>query len=1019
MVKNRDFKKYLAGAAILLLSFFQAFQVYSQNTLIESSQKDQLYFEAMELLNREKFSAARKTFEDFLEVEKMAGTSKTIRVAEANYYIAFCALNLFNPDAERLFVNFIEEFPWHTKADLAYFELGSFFYNEKKYDKVIEYLEKADQEKLSEGQKMELQFKLGYAYFSQKQFEKASEYFDRIKNKDHAYTYAASYYAGYLELKEGKYDEALNDLKSAEKNEAYASVVPYLIANVYYQQGENDKLISYAEQLVERKDIKEKAELYLLVAEAQFMKGNYEKASVFFENYASASRGKLSEPLQYRLAFSQYQTGKYKEAAQNFKPIASSDDALGQVSSYYLGLSYLRTGDKQYALLPLRQASKVDFSKQIQEEALFNYAKVNAELNNYNEAIATLKTFNRRYPKSDHVSEADELLGESFLKTSNYTEAINYIESLRNRSLRLNTAYQRVTFYKGVEEFNNKRFDKAIEMFNKSAQFPIDKDIFLATNYWRGEAYSIQKDFEKAINSYSKVFQNTNFQNEYHIKSRYGIAYAYYNLGQYDKALGHFKAYTETLENQTKKLYYDDAILRLADIYAYDKDYEKAISNYDKAIKSRNPNLDYAYYKKGVVLPFQNKNEEALQSFEKVISSFPNSLYVDDALYGKAEIIFTRGEFTEAIPVFSTVIEKYPNSPYIPYSLNSRAISYNNLGRYDSTIEDFRKIIYEYPNHPLSEEALAGIQDALSKADRSEEFEYFREEFVKNNPTSNSLVNIDYQAARSLFNNQKYERAIEALKGYIEKYPESPHNPDAEFFLAESYLKSGRSDVAAEQFKLVISKKKSDYYTRAILRLADIYFKNKEYDKAKDTYNELLSNSNNSKERSIAWASLMETYFALKEFDSVKVFANLIVNQSKYSLDVNKAYLYQGKVAYVQGDFDAAIDYFITTINLAKDVNAAEAKYMIAKILYDQKKYKQSLEMLYELNNSFYNYEDWLAKSFLLIADNFIATDELFQAKATLQSIIEKSSHEPSVQKAKVKLDELQKIEMEGEGSNE
>jgi tetratricopeptide (TPR) repeat protein len=1001
---------------VLVIGLLYSFQGYAQNTLIESSPQERQFNSGLELLNRDKFSAARNTFENFVATYQ---DNESIQIADAHYYIAYCALNLFNPDAEDLFTKFLEKYSWHSKAALAYFELGSFFYNSKKYQKTIDYLLLAEQNRLTKEQQIDLNFKLGYAYFSQKQFEKALDLFNQIKNKDHTYTYAASYYAGYLELKDGKYQEALVDLQRAEKNEAYSAVVPFLIANVYYQMDENDKLISYAEAVVKRNDIKEKSELYLLIAEAQFLKSNFEKAVEFFENYAEAEKGKMAPALQYRLAYSLYQTDKYEKATQNFTPIAGTNDALGQISSYYLGLSYLKLGNKQYALIALQQASKAEFSKQIQEEALFNYAKVNAELNNFNEAIATLKLYNRNFPGSKHASEVDELLGEAFLKTSNYTEAINYIESLKNRSLRLNTAYQRITFYKGVENFNNNDFKGALDLFNRSTQFPLDKDIFIAANYWRGESYSVLKDYENAVNSYSKVFQNTNAKNEFHLKTRYGIAYAYYNQKRYDKALEHYKAYIEGTESLSAKMYYDDAILRLADIYTYNKKFDNAIALYDKAIATRNPDLDYAYYKKGVILPLQGKNEEALENFNKVISSYPFSLYVDDALYGKAEIIFTSGKFQESVGIFTKLIDTYPGSPYIPNALNFRAIANINLNNNEKAVQDFKRIIYEYPTHPIAVEALSGIQDALSASDNSEDFNRYRDEFVKNNPTNTSLINIDFEAAKSYYNNQKYDRAIKALKEYRQKYPESPNNGNAGYFLAESYLKSNQSELAIEEFKLVIADKNSEYINRSVLRLADIYYKTQKYEFAKEYYLKLLSNSNNPKERSISWTSLMETYYSLKSYDSVKYYGDLLIEQSKYSLDVNKAYLYQGKVAYQKGEFEKATDYFITTINLAKDINAAEAKYMIAKILYDQKKYDQSLEVLYELNNSFYNYEDWLAESFLLIADNFLATEETFQAKATLQSIIDKSTHQPSIEKARVKLSEIQEMEKKQEGSNE
>src|SRR5690606_1029251 len=107
-----------------------------------------------------KYSAARKSFEEYLTAVKRSDQRQDIRVADADYYIAYCALNLFNPDAELLFKEFIRKYPWHSKAALAYFELGNFFYNNRQYQKTIDYLKKANEASLSEEQRMEASFKL-------------------------------------------------------------------------------------------------------------------------------------------------------------------------------------------------------------------------------------------------------------------------------------------------------------------------------------------------------------------------------------------------------------------------------------------------------------------------------------------------------------------------------------------------------------------------------------------------------------------------------------------------------------------------------------------------------------------------------------------------------------------------------------------------------------------------------------------------------------------------------------------
>ena len=93
------------------------------------------------------------------------------------------------------------------------------------------------------------------------------------------------------------------------------------------------------------------------------------------------------------------------------------------------------------------------------------------------------------------------------------------------------------------------------------------------------------------------------------------------------------------------------------------------------------------------------------------------------------------------------------------------------------------------------------------------------------------------------------------------------------------------------------------------------------------------------------------------------------------------------------------------TTELSKDKNGAEAQYYIGLILHQQEDYVNSNEALYAIPEQYGMYPEWLDKGFLLVAENFIAIKEYFQAKATLQSIIDNSSDESTIEKASERLD--------------
>ncbi|MFN6943954.1 MAG: tetratricopeptide repeat protein [Cytophagaceae bacterium] len=991
---------------IVLLSLFCFFvnTISAQNTLIREAE-DLDFRRGLELLDREKYGAAREFFERYLEE-----SAESLRRVEAEYYIAYSAMHLFHPDAEILFQNFLAKYPYHSKASQAYYDLGTFYYNNKKYDKAIQYLDQINYAHLAGDQKAEAKFMLGYSYFSLKEFDKALLTFNSIKSTNHKYTYAANYYAGYINYRNANYDAALMDLKVAQQNEAYKNIVPFLIVNIYYRQGEYEELINYSESLSKSGGTYQNAEdIFVLTGEAYFMKNDFPKAAEYFKRHVTEVKGRPAADVQYRLAYAEFRNGAYEDAINSFKAVVGQKDSLGQNAGYYLAISYVRTGNKAFALAAFDQARKLSYNKLIQEEAHFQYGKVNFELEKYSEVIFSFKEFNKNYPQSAHSNEANELLVDALLKGNNYVEALKYIENIKVKSPKLNQTYQRIAFLKGNDEFNSKKFKEAIQSYEKSIQYPVDKDLVIAAYFWQGEAASVLRDYEQAIRSYAALFQRPGYEKTiYGIKTRYSIGYAYYNTKQYDKALPHFREYVKALSSAEDKLNYNDALIRLADLYYVSKNYSDAIKYYDEAIKVKNPDSDYAWYQKGVVYSMMDKNQESKNSFTTVIQQYPTSLYHADAIFQKAQLNFRESNYQEALNGFSNVIENKSGSPYVPYAYLRRAIAYTNLNKNAEAVNDYEVIINRFPKHEVAKEALRGMAQPLTALGRGEEISNFIDKVKAANPDVNT-EGIEYDAAYTFYSNDKFPKAIDGFSKYLKSYPDGVNVYDARFFLAESYYFHNDKDNALPYYRQVIRNKDGMYYNRSISRLADISFTAGNLKEANNYYRALLTSAKNKKERSNSWLGLMESYYKLNSYDSSVFFANEILKNGGGSIDAEtKALLHLGKVAYIKKDYAVAQDHFLSTINTARDINAVEAQYMIAKILFDQEKYKQSLDALYELNKSFPPHDEWLGRSFLLIADNLLAIDEVFQAKATLNSIIERSPHKETVEKAKQRIKEIE-----------
>ena len=148
---------------------------------------------------------------------------------------------------------------------------------------------------------------MGIQFFNQKKLNEALEQFNFVKKQNNAYAPAANYYAGFIEYSNGKYDEALTDLKKAETSPSYANVVPYLIANIYYKQGRFDTFNRIC-QFIKGRTVANASEIAMLVADAEYFKGDFKKAIESYEKYF-ANHAKAETALLFRAGYANYATG--------------------------------------------------------------------------------------------------------------------------------------------------------------------------------------------------------------------------------------------------------------------------------------------------------------------------------------------------------------------------------------------------------------------------------------------------------------------------------------------------------------------------------------------------------------------------------------------------------------------------------------------------------------------------------------------------------------------------------------
>jgi len=1005
-------RNYIVVFFMMLICGMQGMLQAQKTAIFDQPEAD--YRTALELFNKQKYAAARQLFEQV--IEKIDNPHSDVRV-NATYYRAACAVELFHPDAETLMVAFIDQYPMHAKRGMAFFQMGNLQYRKKKYEGSAHWYSKVDLFDLSTDEKAEYYFKLGYSYFMEDSFELAKRNFYEIKDKSSKFYPAASYYYGHISYQEGKYETALMYFNTLKEDENFGPIVPYYIAHILYLQGKYDELLAYAPSLLEQKESKRTSEINRLIGEAYFQKGEFDKSLSHLESYFKENSSKAGRKDYYQLGYAYYVAGDYAKAVPNLQKAAGEQDTLGQNASYHLADAYVKTNQKLYARNAFLAVYKMDFDPSLKQDALFNYAKLSYELsyNPFNEAIIAFQKYIDDYPDSPRIGEAYGYLIDLYLTTKNYKDAYESLEKVGLKDQRLKEAYQRIAFYRGVELFNNGDFSNAVSLFDKSINQPVNDGLKAQALYWKGEALYRMNEFQKSVQSQNLFLLSSGaYSQPFYNRAHYNIGYAYFKLKNYSQAIVSFRKFVLDKHEDAKLV--NDAYLRIGDSYFITKEFDNAVTYYDLAIKAGLMDADYAYFQKSLSLGVTGKFESKIASLNSLLNRYPQSAYAADAKYEIANAYMILDNSARALDYFDKIVKEHPNSSYVKSAQLKSGLVYYNNNEDQKALEIFKGVVSKYPGTPESQEALVTIKNIYVGMDRVDEFFTYTQSIGFANVSQSQQDSITYTAAENRYLSGDCENAIKSFGSYIDRFPNGFFAVNANFYKAECEFRANMFEKALAGYEFVISAPKSKFTENSLSRAAGINYKLKNYDAALKQYNQLEQQAEFKNNQMEARAGQMRCNYYLMRYPLAMEKSRKVLAMEKVSNEMKQeANLIIGKSAIETDSVELAKFSFEQVSKISVNEYAAEARYYLAYIEFKKGNYKRSEELIFKFINEMNAYDYWLAKTFILLADNYLAIGNTFQAKHTLQSIIDNYDGPELGEIARKKMEDIIRMERDQE----
>ncbi|MBT8302201.1 MAG: tetratricopeptide repeat protein, partial [Maribacter sp.] len=800
---------------------------------------------------------------------------------------------------------------------------------------------------------------------------------------------------GYIAYQQDDYEEANERFDQITDPELLDEKLSYYQADMNFKLGKFEEAIALAKKQLPKSDRKEVSELNKIIGESYFNLKQYANAIPYLEEY-KGRRGKWSNTDYYLLGYCFYKQDDFDNAIQQFNKIIGGTNSVSQNAYYHLAECYLNSDKKQEALNAFRNASQMDFSPEIQKDAYLNYARLSYEIGNAYEPVPqVIAGYLEQYPKDVHTQEMQELLVDSYITSRNFSGAMALLE--KNRNYASKATYQKVAYYRGVELFIDGDYGAALDSFTKSLGSAEDALFRARANYWHAESAYMLNRFDEALAGYTTFKQNASARLTEEFKDvDYNLAYTHFKLKEYGEAITYFNSFSKSGTANQGKL--NDSYLRLGDSYFVTSKYWPAIETYNKALALSGPEKDYAAFQKALSYGFVGKSDSKIDELDRFVSRYPNSTLKDDALFELGNSYIAAGKENQGLITYDRLVEGYRGSSLVPQAIMRQGLVHYNSNRNEKALNKFKTVVRDFPNTQEAIQAVATAKLVYVDLGRVDEYAAWVRDLDFVEVTDTELDNASFESADKQNLEGNTSAAIKGYTNYIKQFPNGLHAVKANFNLAQLYFGKNQKENALPYYKFVADLGASEYTEQALTRVCEIYIGTNNYTAALPYLERLEEQADIQQNRTFAQSNLMKGYYGQRNYVQTIAYAEKVLATPSIDNRIKSdAQIMIARSAIQTNDENRAQSAYAEVLNIATGETAAEALYYDAYFKNKSGQNEASNASVQKLAKDYSSYKEWGGKGLVLMAKNFYALDDAYQATYILESVSVNFSEFPEI----------------------
>lgn len=928
-----------------------------------------------------------------LSVSGMAQQVLPKDVAGDKEYARVCKeYELRTENSMELMEDYLKQYPDSRHANRIEAMMASVYFEEGKYQEAIALYRSCNLDALADKERDEAALKLATSYLKVGNLEEAKVWFTLVKEVSRSHQADAVYNLGYIDYVEGRYDAALKAFTSLQTDDEYDALVPYYIGEIYLLRGEYQKADEVASDYLRHfAGHKDEGEMMRIQGEARYGMKDYLAAVSSLEGYVNAVASPQRKAL-YELGMGYYHTGAYLKATEMLGRTTLVQDALAQNANLHMGLAYLQLKERNQARMAFEQASIGNYDKAVKEQALYNYALCIHETSYspFAESVTVFERFLNEFPNSRYRERVNDYLVETYMNTRSYDAALKSIAKISKPGPRIMEAKQKILFRLGTQAFANARFAEALQYFNRSLEVgQYNPSVKADAYYWRGEANYRLGNYKNAGQDLRRYLDlaNDKRSQEYAL-ALYNLGYTDFKQKNYGSALNWFNRFVAGGANDNRQVL-ADAYNRMGDCNFYARKFDDARRSYDKA-EQIDPSLgDYSLFQEGFVKGLQRDYAGKIQTLNQLITNYPQSQYIDDALYEQGRAFVQLEDNANAIERFQLLVKNFPQSNMARRAANEVGLLYYQDDKYPEAIAAYKNVINNYPGSEearLAQRDLKSIYIDLNKVD-----EYA--DFASTIPGGanfdvNERDSLTYVAAERVYMRGEMAEARNSFVKYLQTFPEGAFSLNANYYIGLIDYNGRNYESATAHLNKVLEYPDNKYSEEAMMMSAEMAYLAKDYTKSLELYKLLKDRASTPERRQMAATGMLRSAAMSGNNEETILAATAVLADTKVDPELeSEARHYRSKALVNVGQMQHAVEDWRVLAQDTRNVYGAEAKYRLAQYLFDAGKTSEAEKEVLNYLEVSTPHTYWLARGFVLLSDIYAKLDRKLEARQYLLSL--------------------------------